>query len=94
MDIQDSSLFSFINKDKNGKEETKTDKQEFIKIFKKNHLFEHLILHLKSYLNKNTGSPKEKEKVEFLSDFLKQNKFDNKILKKLFIVEYQIKFHV
>jgi hypothetical protein len=83
MEIQDSSLFSFININKNGEEETKTDNQEFIKIYEKNPLFEHLILHIKSYLNKNTGSSKEKEKVEFLSDFLKQNKFDNKILKRI-----------
>lgn len=83
MEIQDSSLFSFININKDGKEETLTNKQEFIKIYEKNPLFEHLILHIKSYLNKNTGSSKEKEKVEFLSDFLKQNKFDNKILKRI-----------
>ena len=47
MEIQDSSLFSFININKNGEEETKTDNQEFIKIYEKNPLFEHLILHIK-----------------------------------------------
>ena len=79
------ALYSFINLNvlqKKG-EEPKTDNQEFITVYEKNPLFEHLILHIKSYLKQNSTSSKEKLKVECLSDFIKKNKFDNKILKQI-----------
>ena len=79
------ALYSFINLNvlqKKG-EEQKTDNQEFITVYEKNPLFEHLILHIKSYLKQNSTSSKEKLKVECLSDFIKKNKFDNKILKQI-----------
>ena len=79
------ALYSFINLNilqKNG-EEQKKDNQEFITIYEKNPLFEHLIIHIKSYLKQNSTSSKEKLKVECLSDFIKKNKFDNKILKQI-----------
>ena len=79
------ALYSFINLNvlqKKG-EEPKTDNQEFITVYEKNPLFEHLILHIKSYLKPNSTSSKEKLKVECLSDFIKKNKFDNKILKQI-----------
>ena len=79
------ALYSFINLNVHQKkgEEQKTDNQEFITVYEKNPLFEHLILHIKSYLKQNSTSSKEKLKVECLSDFIKKNKFDNKILKQI-----------
>ena len=84
MDNNDA-LFSFINLNvlKKNYQEEKKDDQEFIKVYEKNPLFEHLILHIKSYLKQNSTSSKEKLKVECLSDFIKKNKFDNKILKQI-----------
>ena len=79
------ALYSFINLNvlqKKG-EEAKKDNQELIIAYERNPLFEHLILHIKSYLEKNSTSSKEKLKVECLSDFIKKNKFDNKILKQI-----------
>ena len=84
MDYKDS-LFSFINLNP-GNQTTLEDnefKSELVINFSKNPLFEHLILHIKSYLNLYTASSKDKEKVKILSDFLKNNKFDNKILKQI-----------
>ena len=80
------ALYSFINLNvlKKNTEETKIgDNQEFITIYEKNPLFEHIILHIKSYLKQNSNSSKEKSKVECLSTFIKKNKFDNKILKQI-----------
>ena len=84
MDYKDS-LFSFINLNP-GNQTTLEDnefKSELVINFSKNPLFEHLILHIKSYLNLYTASSKDKEKVKILSDFLKNNKFHNKILKQI-----------
>lgn len=80
------ALYSFINlniQKKNNKEAKKEKNQEFITFYEKNPLFEHIILHIKSYLKQNSNSLKEKSKVECLSDFIKNNKFDNKILKQI-----------
>ena len=80
------ALYSFINLNvlKKNTEETKIgDNQEFITFYEKNPLFEHIILHIKSYLKQNSNSLKEKSKVECLSAFIKKNKFDNKILKQI-----------
>ena len=85
MENQDS-LYSFININQNNKkkeEEIKKDNQEFITFYEKNPLFEHLILHIKSYLKQNSTSSKEKEKVEYLSEFINKNRFDNKIFKQI-----------
>ena len=49
------SLFSFIDikqiQERNEKKNNQN--QDFMTVYEKNTLFEHLILHLKSYLNKN-----------------------------------------
>ena len=85
MENQDS-LYSFININQNNKkkeEEIKKDNQEFITFYEKNPLFEHLILHIKSYLKQNSTSSKEKEKVEYLSEFINKNRFNNKIFKQI-----------
>ena len=84
MDYQDS-LYSFINLDQKNEITPMIDefKSELIINFSKNPLFEHLILHIKSFLKKKSISPKEKDKVEILKDFLNKNKFDNKILKQI-----------
>ncbi len=78
-------LFSFIDikqiQERN--EKINNQNQDFMTIYEKNPLFEHLILHLKSYLNKNSSSLAEKSKVECLSEFLKTNNFNNKILKQI-----------
>ena len=84
MDYQDS-LYSFI---KIGEENQISPlnhefKSELVINFSKNPLFEHLILHIKSYLKLHSTSSKEKNKIEILTDFLKNNKFDNKILKQI-----------
>ena len=84
MDYQDS-LYSFINI---GQENqilplNEEFKSELVINFSKNPLFEHLILHIKSYLKLHSTSSKEKNKIEILTDFLKNNKFDNKILKQI-----------
>ena len=74
MDYKDS-LFSFINLNP-GNQTTLEDnefKSELVINFSKNPLFEHLILHIKAYLNLYTASSKDKEKVKILSDFLKNN---------------------
>ena len=83
-DYQDS-LFSFIDLGKQNQTPSSSDefKSELVLNFAKNPLFEHLILHIKSYLKLNSVSSKEKGKVEVLTDFLKKNKFDNKILKQI-----------
>ena len=79
------ALYSFINLNalKKSNEEIKKDEHEFITVYEKNPFFEHIILHIKSYLKQNSTSSKEKSKVECLSDFIKKNKFDNKILKQI-----------
>ena len=79
------SLFSFIDLGKQNQTPSSSDefKSELVLNFAKNPLFEHLILHIKSYLKLNSVSSKEKGKVEVLTDFLKKNKFDNKILKQI-----------
>ena len=84
MDYQDS-LYSFINLSPENQIVSNTDefKSDLVLNFSKNPLFEHLILHIKSYLKLNSVSSKEKDKIEILTDFLKNNKFDNKILKQI-----------
>ena len=84
MDYQDS-LYSFINI---GQENqilplNEEFKSELVINFSKNPLFEHLILHIKSYLKLHSTSKNEKNKIEILTEFLKNNKFDNKILKQI-----------
>lgn len=78
-------LYSFINLNNHQKnsEEIKKENQDFINIYEKNPIFEHIILHIKSYLIQNSTSSQEKTKVECLSDFIKKNNFDNKILKQI-----------
>ena len=81
-------LYSFINigqVNKKKEEQIKQNNPDFINIYEKNPLFEHLILHLKSYLKQNSTSFQEKEKIEYLSEFINKNKFDNKILKQIII---------
>ena len=84
MDYQDS-LYSFIKIGEENKISPLNDefKSELVINFSKNPLFEHLILHIKSYLKLHSTSSKEKNKIEILTDFLKNNKFDNKILKQI-----------
>ena len=84
MDYQDS-LYSFINLSPENQIISNTDecKSDLVLNFSKNPLFEHLILHIKSYLKLNSVSSKEKDKIEILTNFLKNNKFDNKILKQI-----------
>ena len=84
MDYQDS-LYSFIKIGEENQTSPLNDefKSELVINFSKNPLFEHLILHIKSYLKLHSTSSKEKNKIEILTDFLKNNKFDNKILKQI-----------
>ena len=84
MDYQDS-LYSFIKIGEKNQISPLNDefKSELVINFSKNPLFEHLILHIKSYLKLHSTSSKEKNKIEILTDFLKNNKFDNKILKQI-----------
>ena len=84
MDYQDS-LYSFIKIGEENQISPLNDefKSELVINFSKNPLFEHLILHIKSYLKLHSTSSKEKNKIEILTDFLKNNKFDNKILKQI-----------
>ena len=86
MDYQDS-LYSFINlgQENNINNQSSFDefKSELVLNFSNNPLFEHLILHIKTFLKLNSTSPKEKDKIEILTDFLNKNKFDNKILKQI-----------
>ena len=88
MDYQDS-LYSFINLGQENQNENKIIsifdqfKSELVINYSKNPLFEHLILHIKSYLKLKSISSKEKDKIEILTDFLNKNKFDNKILKQI-----------
>ena len=79
------ALYSFINLNilKKDKEDIKKENKDFLSIYEKNPYFEHIILHIKSYLKQNSISSKEKSKVECLSEFVKHNKFDNKILKQI-----------
>ena len=78
------ALFSFINLNylKKNSDTIKKD-QDFITVYEKNPIFEHIILHIKTYLKQNSSSSQEKLKVECLSDFIKKNNFDNKILKQI-----------
>ena len=84
MDYQDS-LYSFIKIGEENKISPLNDEFKSVLVinFSKNPLFEHLILHIKSYLKLHSTSSKEKNKIEILTDFLKNNKFDNKILKQI-----------
>ena len=84
MDNNDA-LYSFINLNilKKNNEDVKKENEDFLNVYEKNPYFEHIILHIKSYLKQNSISSKEKSKVECLSEFVKQNKFDNKILKQI-----------
>ena len=84
MDYQDS-LYSFINIGQENQILPLNDefKSELVINFSKNPLFEHLILHIKSYLKLHSTSKNEKNKIEILTEFLKNNKFDNKILKQI-----------
>ena len=83
MDYQDS-LYSFINiNPETSMIPSDEFKSELVLNFSKNPLFEHLILHIKSYLKAFSNSSKDKSKVSILSDFLNTNKFDNKILKQI-----------
>ena len=79
------ALFSFINLNpqKNKYVEIKKDNEDFITTYEKNPLFEHIILHIKGYLKQHSTTSSEKEKVECLSDFIKKNEFNNKILKQI-----------
>ena len=83
MDYQDS-LYSFINiNPETSMIPSDEFKSELVLNFSKNPLFEHLILHIKSYLKAFSNSSKDKSKVSILSEFLNTNKFDNKILKQI-----------
>ena len=88
MDYQDS-LYSFINLGQENQNENKIIsifdqfKSELVINYSKNPLFEHLILHIKSYLKLKSISSKEKDKIEILTNFLNKNKFENKILKQI-----------
>jgi hypothetical protein len=87
MEYQDS-LYSFINLNPETQmvpsfQSDEEFKSELVLNFSKNPLFEHLILHIKSYLKSFSTSSKDKSKVSILSDFLNTNKFDNKILKQI-----------
>ena len=83
MEYQDS-LYSFINLNPETSMIPSDEfKSELVLNFSKNPLFEHLILHIKSYLKAFSNSSKDKSKVSILSDFLNTNKFDNKILKQI-----------
>ena len=79
------ALFSFINLNvlKKNNDVIKNEGQDFITIYEKNPIFEHIILHIKNYLKQHSTSSQEKTKVECLSDFIKKNNFDNKILKQI-----------
>ena len=79
------ALFSFINLNpqKNKYVEINEDNEDFITTYEKNPLFEHIILHIKGYLKQHSTTSSEKEKVECLSDFIKKNEFNNKILKQI-----------
>ena len=79
------ALFSFINLNilKKNNEVIKKEEQDFITIYEKNPIFEHIILHIKTYLKQNSTLSEEKIKVECLSDFIKKNTFNNKILKQI-----------
>ena len=81
----DDSLYSFINldnKNNNNLSSFEEFKSELVLNYSKNPIFEHLVLHIKSYLKKNYSS-KERTKIETLTQFLKNNKFDTKILKQI-----------
>ena len=82
MSYQDS-LYSFINLNPESSTDEFDFKSELVLNYSKNPLFEHLILHMKSYLKSFSTSSNEKNKVNKLTDFLNQNKFDNKILKQI-----------
>ena len=82
MSYQDS-LYSFINLNPESSTNEFDFKSELVLNYSKNPLFEHLILHMKSYLKSFSTSSNEKNKVNILTDFLNQNKFDNKILKQI-----------
>ena len=82
MSYQDS-LYSFINLNPQSSTDEFDFKSELVLNYSKNPLFEHLILHMKSYLKSFSTSSDEKNKVNVLTGFLNQNKFDNKILKQI-----------
>ena len=82
MSYQDS-LYSFINLNPQSSTDEFDFKSELVLNYSKNPLFEHLILHMKSYLKSFSTSSYEKNKVNVLTGFLNQNKFDNKILKQI-----------
>ena len=82
MEYQDS-LYSFINLNPESSKDEFDFKSELVLNYSKNPLFEHLILHMKSYLKSFSTSSNQKAKVNVLTDFLNQNKFDNKILKQI-----------
>ena len=87
MEYQDS-LYSFININPEtsmipSSQSNEEFKSELVLNFSKNPLFEHLSLHIKSYLKAFSNSSKDKSKVSILSEFLNTNKFDNKILKQI-----------
>ena len=82
MEYEDA-LYSFINIENNNSKSSMNEfKSELVLNYSKNPLFEHLILHIKSYLKQNFSS-KEKLKIETLTHFLKDNKFDIKTLKQI-----------
>ena len=79
---KNDELYSFINLNIL-KKNIKKENEDFLYSYEKNPFFEHIILHLKSYLKKNSISSNEKSKIECLSEFVEGKKFDNKILKQI-----------
>jgi hypothetical protein len=72
------SLFSFITPNIQ-LQKNKNNIQELIPADENNPLFEHLLSHIKTHLQKNTN---DKKTVQCLSGFIK-NELDNKILKEI-----------
>lgn len=79
---KNDELYSFINLNIL-KKNIKKENEDFLYSYEKNPFFEHITLHLKSYLKKNSISSNEKSKIECLSEFVEGKKFDNKILKQI-----------